>query len=575
MAPEQLEASPDVDARADQYAFGVMLFEMVTGTLPFTGPSPYAIAAARLMQPPPDPRSVRPDLPDAIATVIMRCMARKPEDRFAKIEEIAVRLGSATLPAISMAPPTAPHSHTSIVDTGAKTLAVLPLRNAGNEADDYIAEGLTDDLIDGLSMTAGLRVRPRSAVMHLRGQSRDPRDVGRELGVQVVAEGSVRVTGDAARITVRLVSVVDGFQLWAKRFDVSKGDVLRAADEAATAIAEALTVERKDVRPVVTDAAAVDLYLRARHEYYKFEFDANDRAVMLFEQALAIRSDDPLILSGAAMAMARTSQFRDANPELFARSRVHAQRALALAPDLAEPLVAMAMVDLHSGNAPSAAHHVRQALKRSANLADAHDIAARLLIETGPKDAFDRHCDRALALEPRIQMLRYFRVRWASFDQDTEAVDRALAVPPPDHLRATYWQVRFRLLLWSRDSAQAKILAARTDVQYPPFIVPLMNALVTGEFDPAAVADVEARAIGASTPRAAGLFSQIAAEIHAFARNYGRSFEFMRRAADASVFDIVWLERCPLFEPVRKMPGYEEIRAQIESRAAKIRDELV
>ena len=104
MAPEQLEASPNIDGRADQYAFGVMLFEMLTGALPFTGPSPYAIAAARLMQPPPDPRSVRPDLPDVIANVIMRCMARKPEDRFAKIEEIAFRLGSATLPAISMAP---------------------------------------------------------------------------------------------------------------------------------------------------------------------------------------------------------------------------------------------------------------------------------------------------------------------------------------------------------------------------------------------------------------------------------------------------------------------------------------
>jgi hypothetical protein len=129
--------------------------------------------------------------------------------------------------------------------------------------------------------------------------------------------------------------------------------------------------------------------------------------------------------------------------------------------------------------------------------------------------------------------------------------------------------------MWLRDSAQAKLFEERKDAQYPPFIQPMLHAVASGAFEPATIAEVESRAINSSTPRGAGLFSQIAAEIHAFGRNYPRALEFMQRASAANVFDIVWLERCPLFGPIRSMPGYEEVRAEVESRAAKIRDELV
>src|SRR2546430_17344253 len=94
-----------------------------------------------------------------------------------------------------------------------------------------------------------------------------------------------------------------------------------------SAIAEALAVERKEARPVVTDAAAVDFYLRGRHEYYKFDYDSTERATKLFDQALAVRPDDPLILSAAALSMARKSQFRDGTPQLVERFTAHAKRA--------------------------------------------------------------------------------------------------------------------------------------------------------------------------------------------------------------------------------------------------------
>src|SRR5262249_60121629 len=120
--------------------------------------------------------------------------------------------GSPPTPRPAPRPPRGPR-HTE------KTVAVLPFRNAGPPEDAYLAEELTDDLLDALSMTRGLKVRARGAVLRFRGVDTDPREIGRELGVQVVVEGSVRKARGRVRISARLVSVADGFQIWAKRFD--------------------------------------------------------------------------------------------------------------------------------------------------------------------------------------------------------------------------------------------------------------------------------------------------------------------------------------------------------------------
>src|SRR4029077_3053427 len=111
-------------------------------------------------------------------------------------------------------------------DAGAKRVAVLPFRNAGPPEQDYLADGLTEDLIDLLSISPGRRVRSRGVVMRFKGSDRDPREVGRELDVQVVVEGTVRRATGLLRISARLVSVADGFQLWAKRFDRPEAELL-------------------------------------------------------------------------------------------------------------------------------------------------------------------------------------------------------------------------------------------------------------------------------------------------------------------------------------------------------------
>ena len=213
MAPEQVEGATDLDARTDIYALGAMMYECLTGERPWTGDSVWSLAAARLMQPPPDPRVKRPDLPPAAAELVLRCMARKREDRFASAAQAAVALSALTMPAAEARRPSTPPAGPAPLDSGTKTVAVLPFRNTGAKDDDYIAEGLSDDLIDGLSMTPGLRVLARDAVTRAGAQGQGARDLGRELRVDVVVDGSVRRAGEQLRISARVISVADGFQL--------------------------------------------------------------------------------------------------------------------------------------------------------------------------------------------------------------------------------------------------------------------------------------------------------------------------------------------------------------------------
>jgi serine/threonine-protein kinase len=273
MAPEQIKSDVPLDARADLYALGAMLFELSTGERPWHGATVFAVAAARLLHPPPDPRKIRPDLPAGLRALVQRCMARRPDDRFPSAVAVASALAALTLPA-QVQPASSPSPRAQVHDTRAplspvhdgrsdKRVAVLPFRNTGPPEQDYLADGLTESVIDVLSMAPGLRVASRGMVMRYKGSDRDPREVGRELGVQVVVDGTVRRAGGGVRIAARLASVANGVQPWARRFDRPDADFYAASDDVARAIGEALAVEMGAApRPPDVDAEAMDLYFQ-------------------------------------------------------------------------------------------------------------------------------------------------------------------------------------------------------------------------------------------------------------------------------------------------------------------------
>jgi serine/threonine-protein kinase len=591
MAPEQVEGAADIDARADIYALGAMLFEMVTGKRAWEGDSVIAVAAARLLKPPPDPRDRRRDVPDAIASVIVKCMQRQPADRYTSVLEVlqafdaitgdlphAITSVSSPVPApapsgISLAPPN------DRTWQGDKTVAVLPFRNGGPPDDAYLTEGLTDDLIDALSMTRGLKVRSRGSVMHLEGKGGDPRDLGRDLGVQVVVDGSLRRIGPQLRVGVRLVSVADGFLLWAKRYDRPLGEVLVVGDEAASAIAEVLTVVRNDSRPeVVQDPEVVDLYLRARHEYHKFWADSTSKAVGLFAQALARAPNDARILGGYALALMRRFGIERDAMEAAIAARDMANRALAVDPKSGEARVALAGIAWGLGEAPEAARQIAAAHRCNPRLSDVHDYYGRLLIEVGRADEGIARLQAAAALEPGLWHVPLDIARAYALKGDWENCDKALDHPPPEDpfLLNNYWLIRVRLTAWRRDAIKAEQLRPLI-LGGPAFAAQLSAAgvcsmIMEKEVSPDMQAFFMQRLVN-DDPRSLkrrAFAGQLMAEMGGLFRDPESTLAAIERADEARLLDIPWMERCPLLEDVRGHARFLAVYEHVKERAAEV-----
>ncbi|HEV3190271.1 MAG TPA: protein kinase, partial [Polyangiaceae bacterium] len=604
MAPEQVEGSEAPDARADIFALGVILFELFTGQRPFGGqspsiglpPSPTIVATtspatvqhesvplppAASFASPPDP--VPLGAPAAAAPVILRCLERERNARFSSARELADALRAVPIePSAASFDALRPPS-----SVRPRSVVVLPLRNAGPKEDDYLADGLTDDLIDLLSMTPGLRVRPRGAVMHLKGLTRDSRSLGSELGVDVVVEGSMRKANQTVQFAVRVISVADGFQLWAKRFDLEAGRVLSVTDEVAKAVAHALmTTPASPERATPANPEALDLYFRARHEYHGFELVApyaplpTLRAVVmnsvaLFDKAHALAPDDPMILSGYVLAHART-WFFDADA-----AREHAfdsaSRAVALAPTRGESYLARASVDFQRGDLAAAVEDARRALSLAPLLGDAHELLGRILCETGPADEGIHHMRAAVELEPGFRSAHATILRVQELLGNRAEADRLADEIVLGDEGGMGWSILARVMLWRKDEAGARTLFEHPVIQSRK--APSAREILRLVFQPDAVPSAgklvaaSLGTVGASW-RMPVFLEQARAEFGAAKGKVNEAWAALAASVDAGLIDLLWIDACPILSPLREDARFAALRARVLERVELVRAAL-
>ncbi len=455
----------------------------------------------------------------------------------------------------------------------------MPLQGDGELAE--LSEGLTDDLIDSLSMVPGLRVVARDLTrQHASRRELDLRGLGSELRAEVLVEGSLRrASADELDLRVRLISVRDGIQLWARKFRTRSSALLGVNDEVAGAIAEGVLVEAAAGNERrLSDPIAVELYLKARSRYRQFWVGSVKEAVELFEQALLRAPDDPLLVSGHALALARYAFF---NSEILEAAEAAAQRAIQIAPELGEAHLAVGAVALQRSDVERAYLAASAALARAPTLADAHLLMGRILGETGPLELATRSVDLARELDPTSELARREHARLFAlerrWDEAHALVGTRLDVAHADLFPRIINRLRFAL--WKGNQEEIKALraelAAADAKTYAPTLVPFIelvgHAVDTGTpVDPMVVADLLDVYGNRGSGRRVSFFQQIGAEVCARLGLVDAAFKYIGQSIDSGLVDLVWIERCPVLDPLRADPRFAPLRERLVARVGSV-----
>ncbi|MDO8550718.1 MAG: protein kinase [Ignavibacteria bacterium] len=340
ISPEQLQGLK-VDFRADFWSFGVVLYEMLTGTLPFQGDYEATVIYAILNEDPKAIQNYRSDVPENIISLVSSMLQKDPDKRISSMNELMEKLKTKI-------------STQEIKANGEKSVAVLYFENMSPEKEnEYFCAGITEDLITDLSRIKELRVIPRSDVLPFRNKEINSKKVGEMLKVPFILEGSVRKAGQKIRISAQLVDVKSGFPVWADRYDRSLEDIFEIQMEVSQKITGALKLsltetEKKLIgkKPTV-DMRAYDFYLRGRDFLSKYGKRNNEAAIQMFEFALSIDADFALAYAGLAEAYSYKYMWYDGNLKWLGKIIDVSEKALEKDPGLTEAKFGIGMVYYH------------------------------------------------------------------------------------------------------------------------------------------------------------------------------------------------------------------------------------
>jgi TolB-like protein/Tfp pilus assembly protein PilF len=439
MAPEQLEGR-EADARSDVFAFGCLLYEMISGRRPFSGLSQAGVIAAVLKEEPAELSEAGRRIPLAIDHIVRHCLEKDPAQRFQSMRDLVFDLAT-----WSEAP--SPSREDDAVEAPGKRvmLVILPFENLSQDPEqEYFSAGLTEETIADLGGLASdrLGVIARTSAMSYKGTRKSIAEIGRELGVEFAVEGSVRRRDDRVRISVQLIRTSDQTHVWAQQYDRELSDVLAVQDDLGRAIAEQIQVKltparaahRASARPV--NLAAYDAYLQGRFHLWRVTRPDLERALEYFRRATEIDPAMAIAYAGLAQTYVVLPIAGGAAPrQAFPRAEQAAKQALELDPESAEAQTAMTgLRHWYNWDWAGAEAYARKAIAHNPSYARAHQVLGRLLTNIGRHDEAIAEIDIARRLDPLapliIALSADFRLEARRYDEVEPLIRRALELDP-------------------------------------------------------------------------------------------------------------------------------------------------
>ena len=583
MSPEQAQGQ-SVDWRSDIFSFGSMLYEMFTGEKAFHGNTGLGTLTAVLRDQPKDFSTLGVEAPD-VQDVIRRCMKKDPDQRYQSMTDVknaleqiyfASRSGIMQMSSGIFKRPLSQRATPSI--------AVLPFLNMSSDKEnEYFSDGLAEEIINALTKIDNLRVTARTSAFAFRGSNDDVKKIGETLNVASVLEGSVRKSGNRVRISVQLIGVADGNNLWSERFDREMTDVFEIQDEISSAIVGTLKVRLASQSGSGTEAPkpqvplvkrytenldAYNLYLKGRYELYKMTREGLDLSKHLFEQAIALDPNYALAHDGLAYCWYSEGFLGFVAPkEAMPKAKAAVRRAIELDESVAEAHATLGVIlALYDWDWPGAERELMRSIELNGSSPVSRDVYAFYFLRpVGRIDEAIQETQNALALDPLSILFRvhlgflYYLQR--NYEHAIAQFHKVLEMNPNYYLAhammaPAYTQTcRFDEAM----SAYEKAREADADSKFVASLVATTLA-VSGKRGEALamLQQINARA-------ATEYISPVSiAYIYAALGDRDSAFEYLDRGIHDRDPNVLGLKSNPMFDGLRQDPRYHALLAKMQ-----------
>jgi TolB-like protein/Flp pilus assembly protein TadD len=562
MSPEQVEGRP-LDARTDIFSLGVLLHEMATGRRPFQAGSQAALASAILRDVPVAVHDTRPAIPGDLGRLISRCLEkdreRRPQTARNLLDELET-LGRSPGSELRSRPPDGGRGRSR------RSIVVLPFANLSPDpANEYLGDGLTEEIITDLSKVRALSVISRTSAMQLKGAKKDAKTIGRELDVQYVLDGSVRKAGNSLRITAQLIDAAADAQLWSDKYTGTMDDVFEVQERVSREIVRALDItltsdeHRRLAERPIADARAFELFLQARQEIRRY---AADRAARLTREAIRIEGETPPLL--ALLTWTRVLQVRSGvsrDRTLLDEAEREARQLLARVPDAPYGRSLLGHIEYERGRMPEAAHHLKLALEREPNDSDTILMLTITYVGAGQNALAQETARRMVACDP-LSPLSWMAAgvpQWfvGRPEQAIPPLQRGLEIDPQNFI--VHWCIGYTYALLGRleDAARhAQTLnGLGPDVPYTRQLL----ALIDGLEGRSEVALERIVSLDTAPLDAHHLFHL--GESFILAGRHDRGLDLLERSVPGFYPHLYMAEYCRFLDPVRQTPRFQAVLA--------------